>query len=217
MRTVSVATASSVRPVYVGLLTAVLFGLLWAALLAFLRVRRSRSLVYLLFFTIFYVYLYKVLDYTLFQFQSLLLLKYLVPNLMLKGLPADRAVNLVPLATLAPQDLETSLLNVLLMVPFGFGLPFVTRLHARQVIAAGALFSIAIECLQFVTGFLAGITFRVADVDDVIFNTLGVAIGYILFPGFVRLYGRVVHNRRVAESPISRFIAERPQVGPQPG
>ena len=76
----------------------------------------------------------------------------------------------------------------------------------------GALFSIVIEFLQFLTGFMAKITFRIADINDVIFNTLGVVIGYILFVGFVRIYRQMSHNWEISANPILRYIAERPQI-----
>jgi hypothetical protein len=66
-------------------LTALLFGLIWIGIVAFLRLKKEKSLIYLIFFTIFYVYLFKVLDYTLFQFQSLVLLKHFMPDLILNG------------------------------------------------------------------------------------------------------------------------------------
>lgn len=197
---------------YFDLLIALLFATIWLGLVAFLRLKRRTGFVYLVFFTIFYAYLFKVLDYTLFQFQSLLLVRYFVPNLMLRGQGAGESLNLVPLATLKAQDVETSLLNVLLMVPFGFGLPFITNLRLRKVVAVGALFSVAIECAQLVTGLLASITFRVADVDDVIFNTLGVAIGCVLFAGFVRICRRVSRNGETSANPFVRFVVERPQI-----
>jgi glycopeptide antibiotics resistance protein len=202
------AKARADRSVYFDLLTALLFGLIWVGVVAFLRLRDRQGVVYLVFFSVFYVYLFKVLDYTLFQFQSLLLLKYFVPGLMLRGQAEGQGLNLVPLVTLGREDVSTSLLNVLLMVPFGFGLPFITSFRMKQVVAVGMLFSIAIELLQLVTGLLAGITFRVADVDDVIFNTVGVAIGYGLFVGFMRFYRRVFGDW---ENPLLRYIAERPQ------
>ncbi|WP_420838687.1 VanZ family protein [Acididesulfobacillus acetoxydans] len=40
--------------------------------------------------------------------------------------------------------------NVLLLLPFGFGLPFITRVNFKTVIWKGALFSVSIELLQFV-------------------------------------------------------------------
>src|SRR5687767_14122156 len=109
---------------YFDLWTALLFGLIWVGIVTFLRLKKRAPLVYLMFFTVFYVYLAKVLDYTLIQFQSLLLLSYLMPNLILNGRTAGDSIRLVPIITLRPQDLTTSLLNILLLIPFGFGLPF---------------------------------------------------------------------------------------------
>jgi glycopeptide antibiotics resistance protein len=201
---------------YFDFLTALLFGLIGIGVVTFLRLKKKKSPVYLIFFTIFYVYLFKVLDYTLFQFQSLLLLRYFMPHLILNGQAAGENLNLVPLVTLTPQDLKTSLLNVLLLIPFGFGLPFITNLHMKRIVAIGVLFSVAIELLQLVTGLMADITFRVADINDVIFNTVGVAIGYILFVGFVRIYRHISHNWEISANPILRYIAERPQINTQP-
>src|SRR4051794_26187139 len=56
-------------PQYFDLLTVVLFGLILIGSVTFLRLKKH-SIVFLMFFTLFYVYLYKVLDYTLIQFQS---------------------------------------------------------------------------------------------------------------------------------------------------
>ncbi len=194
------------------LLTVLLFGLIWIGTVMFLRLKKKKSLVYLLFFTIFYVYIVKVLDYTLFQFQSLILLKYFMPGLMLKGQTVEKSINLIPLITLTPQDLETSLLNILLLMPFGFGLPFITNFRMKKIVVIGALFSITIELLQLLTGYMAKITFRVADINDVIFNTVGVAIGYILFVGFMRIYRHMSRNWKISANPILRYIDERPQM-----
>ena len=136
---------------------------------------------YLLFVTVFCLYVIKVLDYTLFQFQSLLLLRHVTPGLILRGHEAGEDINLIPLLTLSSQDLETSLLNVLMMVPFGFGLPLITNLDGKRTVLAGVVFSVVIELLQWLSGWMAGITFRIADINDVIFNTVGVAIGCVVF------------------------------------
>ncbi len=201
---------------YFDLLTALLFGLFWIGIITFLRLKKGKSLAYLIFFTIFYVYIVKVLDYTLFQFQSLILLKYFMPNLLLNGQTLGKSINLIPLITLTSQDIETSLLNILLLMPFGFGLPFITDFGMKKIVVIGTLFSIVIEFIQLITGFIAKITFRIADINDVIFNTVGVAIGYILFIGFVYIYRHVSHNWEIAANPILRYIAERPQIDKQP-
>jgi glycopeptide antibiotics resistance protein len=180
--------------------TFLLLGSIWLGIVAFLRAKKKTSLAYLICFTVFYIYLYKVLDYTLLQFQTLLALKYFLPDLILNGVASRDSINLVPLITLAVEDLRTSLLNILLMMPFGFGLPFLTNWSFTRVVVIGGLFSIGIELLQLVTGLIAQITFRIADINDVIFNTTGVAIGYVLFVGFVRAYLRRSRHWRSAHS-----------------
>ena len=199
-------------PRYFDLLTVLLFSLIWISMVSFLWLKKKKSLAYLIFLTIFYVYLVKVLDYTLFQFQSLLLLKYFMPDLILNGQTVGEDINLIPLITLTRQDLKTSLLNILLLIPFGFGLPFITNYRMKKIVVIGALFSIVIEFMQLITGLMAKITFRIADINDVIFNTVGVVIGYILFVGFVRIYRHISHNWEVSANPILRYIAERPQI-----
>jgi len=135
-----------------------------------------------------------------------------MPDLILNGQAVGKVINLIPLITLTPQDLKTSLLNILLLIPFGFGLPFITNYRMKKIVGIGALFSIVIEFMQLITGFMAKITFRIADINDVIFNTVGVAIGYLLFVGFVRIYRHISHNWEIAANPILRYIAERPQI-----
>ena len=131
---------------------------------------------------------------------------------MLQGIAAGKEVNFIPLITLTPEDIKTSLLNILLFMPFGFGLPFITNFRMKKVVVLGAVFSIVIELLQLMSGLVAGMTFRVADINDVLFNTLGVLIGYMLFVGFVRVYRRISRDWKIAAHPILRYIAERPQI-----
>jgi glycopeptide antibiotics resistance protein len=200
---------------YFDILTVLLFGLIWSGIVTFLLLKKKKSLVYLIFFTIFYVYLFKVLDYTLIQFQSLLLLKYFAPDLILNGQAAGKIMNLIPFITLTHQDLKTSLLNILLLIPFGFGLPFITNFRMKKTVVIGALFCIAIEFLQLITGFIAKITFRIADINDVVFNTVGVVVGYLLFVGFVRICSYASHNWHVSANSILSYIAERPQIDKQ--
>ena len=197
---------------YINLSVLLLVALIWIAIIAYLLLNKKKTLIYLLFFTIFYVYIVEVLGYTLFQFQSLILKKHFIPDLMLKGQTAGKSINLIPLITLTSADLKTSLLNVILMMPFGFGLPFLTNFRMNKIVIIGALFSVTIEFLQLVSGLLAGITFRIADINDVIFNTAGVAIGYILFIGFLHICRRIFRNWKISSNPIFRYIAERPQI-----
>lgn len=67
--------------------------------------------------------------------------------------------------------------NVLAFLPFGFFLPFLWKRFRRiyRTVLSTACFSIIVEVLQLIT--------RVGscDVDDVLLNTLGGVIGYLLF------------------------------------
>jgi glycopeptide antibiotics resistance protein len=192
-------------------ITILLVFVLWTGFTAYF-LSKKKLRVYVLFFTVFYVYIVKVLDYTLFQFQSLVLLKFVMPQLMLKGQAAGKAINLIPLVTLTSNDIQTSLLNILLFMPFGFGLPFITNFRIKNVIVSGLLFSIGIECMQWITGYIGNISFRIADINDVMFNTLGTIIGYICFVGFVRVCQKIIQSRGISDNPILRYITTRPQM-----
>jgi len=199
----------------IGAATVLVFVLIWLGIVTFLWRKKKKPLIYLIFFTIFYVYLYKVLDYTLFQFQFQLI-EYLMPGrLILNGYTVGENINLVPLITLTSGDLKTSLLNILLLIPFGFGLPFITSLGMKQTVVIGALFSILLELVQWLSGLITKITFRIVDINDVIFNTVGVAIGYLLFVGFMRIYLYISRNWEISANPVLRYIAERPQMNKQ--
>jgi len=66
--------------------------------------------------------------------------------------------------------------NIGWFVPFGFLLPVLLKRESfLKVIVIGLMFSLTIESLQFI--FRVG----VAELDDLILNTLGTAIGYLLF------------------------------------
>lgn len=73
--------------------------------------------------------------------------------------------------------------NVLLFVPLGFFIPFLFRKgeSLKQVLAYGFIGSLAIEVIQYFTAI------NVTDIDDVIFNTLGAALGFAFYKMFKRL------------------------------
>ncbi|HIY92763.1 MAG TPA: VanZ family protein [Candidatus Companilactobacillus pullicola] len=67
--------------------------------------------------------------------------------------------------------------NIMWFVPMGIFIPALTERHFGffKVVLIGALISTSIETLQFILN--TGVT----DIDDVIFNTLGAAVGYFLY------------------------------------
>lgn len=81
--------------------------------------------------------------------------------------------------------------NLLVLAPVAVWLPLLsTRFRtAGHVIGAGLAMSCAIELSQLGVSTMLGYTYRVADVDDVIVNTAGVALAYLAFRGVERLLG----------------------------
>ena len=68
------------------------------------------------------------------------------------------------------------IINIVMMMPLGFLLPLATRLKTNSAVALfGFLFSLSIECSQFI--FMKGWF----EIDDMIHNTLGIVIGYMIY------------------------------------
>lgn len=186
--------------------TWLIFAVFYAGIAAFLRFKLRKTFAYIFFFTIFFIYLVGVIKFTQFPIY---LSEYMRAEM---GQTVWRDMNLIPLVTLKYAVLNTSLLNILLTIPFGFGLPFVSNLRFRRVIIAGAIFSIMLEFLQLATALIVGFTFRVVDINDVIFNTIGAVVGYALFIGFIHAYRFMLDRWHVSQNAILRYIYERSQV-----
>ncbi|MEU6807988.1 VanZ family protein [Streptomyces sp. NPDC046831] len=81
--------------------------------------------------------------------------------------------------------------NVVLGIPFGVLVPVVAP-KARGLLRVLLLTAIVMLMVEFAQGAL--ITGRAFDIDDVILNTAGALVGYLLLG---RRLGRAVHARRV--------------------
>jgi glycopeptide antibiotics resistance protein len=87
-------------------------------------------------------------------------------------------LHLTPLIEADPTGLK---LNVLLFVPLGLLLPLVARVAtAGRALLIGCVLSVGIEATQFVTDLTIS-SGRVADIDDVISNSVGALLGYGLY------------------------------------
>ena len=100
-------------------------------------------------------------------------------------------LNLEPFATidraleLGPRSVSFRLMvgNLAAFVPFGILLPLIVRTRwSAAVVLVGALWlSAAIELGQLAISYWIGFAYRSTDVDDVILNVLGAALGYLVF------------------------------------
>ena len=123
---------------------------------------------------------------------GVLCVTFIVRETMVLRTPENRGVVLDPLREFEAMLVQPNhkfwfmqiFLNVLLFVPFGALLPCVAKPFRNPVatVFAGFLFSSFIETMQYITG--RGLT----EVDDVITNTMGAAVGYIFFAAAMFLY-----------------------------
>jgi glycopeptide antibiotics resistance protein len=77
--------------------------------------------------------------------------------------------------------------NILLTMPFGFGVNFVARLRRRDFLWVPFAVGFGIELSQLVINWILGYPYRVVDITDALLNAVGVLIGY----GFFRLFSTV--------------------------
>ena len=95
----------------------------------------------------------------------------------------DPECSFVPFAGLF-SGLTERTLNILLFVPLGFLLPTLWPRFRRpgRTVLAGLILSVIIEAAQL-------FTFRLTDINALIPNTMGAALGYCVAEGFHRRFG----------------------------
>lgn len=93
-----------------------------------------------------------------------------------KGLnfPPDE-INLIPFYWIT-EGIRPYFENILLFVPLGFMLPFIWKKYEVlwKTALSGITFSLIIELSQLFNG-------RITDIDDLLMNTLGALIGWVIF------------------------------------
>lgn len=92
-----------------------------------------------------------------------------------KSMFAAGQINLIPLFGNDSGHLFEKVLNLLLFVPLGFVLPIAWKTFAKaeKTVLFGASLSLYIEVTQL-------LNIRMTDIDDLIFNTLGTLVGYLI-------------------------------------
>lgn len=170
--------------------------------LIFLR-RRGKSLSYLFFFSLFWLYLMLVVSLIVFTFPV--------------GVPHDTfrpRLNLIPLhfGYCGPRALEQCLRqiygNVLLTIPFGFGVFFVAPVKPRHMVWWGLGVGSTLEFLQLLISLIFRTSFRVVDINDVILNALGVLLGYAAFRVFGSVYLFVLRRFQLRPRYLFAYVRE---------
>lgn len=136
----------------------------------------------------------RTLIYMIFGFYLVVVLALVgFPNIMM--LQMEFTVNLIPFIYML-SDLVNACLNVLLFVPFGFFLPMLWKefRSIKRVALAGIVATFFIEISQLFTG-------RATDIDDIITNSIGTLIGYLI----VHFVTENFIKRTLSDSKINDF------------
>jgi glycopeptide antibiotics resistance protein len=118
--------------------------------------------------------------------------------------------NFIPFQFLNNFSIYQSLGNFLLLLPLSFYLLILNKKFNsyKKVFTVGLLFSLSIELTQFLISTLAGFTYRVTDIDDLILNTLGALFGYFiakfLLNGFEKLFQINIYS--LLKKPITKGV-----------
>ncbi|MFZ5882322.1 MAG: VanZ family protein [Chloroflexota bacterium] len=180
-----------------------LYGL--AALIVILIVlrRNGKSITWLFFFSLFWLYLMQVVSVAIFPFPIDIADENFKPN-----------INLIPFdfGHCDPRARDLCLRqiyeNILLTIPFGFGVNFIARLKPRQIWGLAAGVGSTLELIQLAISLTFRISFRVVDINDVLLNAAGVLIGYAAFRLFGWTYSQLLQRLNIQPRYIFAYIQD---------
>lgn len=183
-------------------------GMLILIVLLYLKWRRKEELPYLICFLIFGVYILEVVKLTFFPLA--------ITGSFAEASRADPEwltyINLIPFSVGKAGYDNLGILqfaqNILLMLPFGFGVNFVARVRRKDFIWLPFAIGFGIEFGQLIISLLLGYPYRVVDITDALLNGLGVLLGYILFRIFSYIYVWISRETSSHQRGIFAYIQE---------
>ena len=174
---------------------------------------RRRGVFYLFFFSVFWVYLLALVSVTVFPFPVRMDGGFRFKTIweQIGHMVRFNSLNLVPLYFNNCWDIPRACAigiqeNILMTVPFGFGINFIARLRPRQLIWLAPGLGLLIESTQFALDLILGGAYRSVDANDVLFNGLGVWIGYGLFLVFAWLFLLIARHIRLSQIGFLAYI-----------
>jgi len=175
------------------------------AILAFILIflwKQKRDLWYLFFFAAFGLYLLFVLSGIIFPIALLSPehAKLFKPRLNLIPFYFGRCD---PMPVLC---IGSAIENILLTIPFGFGISFIARLRSKDFLWLAPLVGLVFEMIQLILSYVFRSAFRATDINDVIFNALGVWLGYGVFRIFGWLYLTVTQRFEIKGRHLFAYI-----------
>ena len=178
-----------------------LVGIIALAMVLIILWKKNKSFSYLFFFSVFWIYIMGVVSVVVFPFVVG------IPNPNFKA-----SVNLIPLnfgychPAMLSLCISNLYENVLLTIPFGFGISFIVRIKSKNIFWLAIAVGFALELTQLIMSFATRNAFRVVDINDVILNAIGVLLGYGIFRIFGWLYLYVTNKFKIQRRQIFIYI-----------
>jgi glycopeptide antibiotics resistance protein len=177
-------------------------------ILAYMRKYNRQSWIYLFCFSIFWLYVLALLNATVFPLPE-----YRFVNANERQFWTALTfsnINLIPFnygefsyfGYVFPEITS----NIILTIPFGFGLSFIARFNGKDFFWIGLVLGLSIELTQLAIGLIYATSFRVVDINDVLLNTAGVWLGYFVFRIFSWLYLAAYNRFSIKRNWLSGFI-----------
>jgi glycopeptide antibiotics resistance protein len=102
--------------------------------------------------------------------------------------------------------------NIILTLPFGFCVNFVTHIRAKSFIWLGPLIGLTIEMTQLVICLVVRFPYRVVDINDLWANAVGVWLGYVLFRILGCLYLVIIRHIDIQPNGFTAYLIEMTQI-----
>lgn len=154
--------------------------------------RKGKSGSYLFCFALFWMYLLLLVDLTLFPMPVITYnngLPWQQPTAQIISHVNFRPFNYGSRAAHYPLIIAYEIIsNILLTVPFGFGIIFIAPPLAKKSPLWALAIGFIIEFSQLISVLICGMGYRVIDINNVIWNALGVLAGFGLFKVFGKIF-----------------------------
>lgn len=168
-------------------------------LLIYFLIHKKIKTINLFFFIFFSYYIARVLSLTL------LPLPLTETGKEIYKILEREMFNIFPLINLFDhfnyQVFRQCILNVIMFIPFGILLPltFQYEFNVKKIFCLSLSFSVFIELTQLaISYFWIGASYRACDINDLIFNTVGGIIGYLLLKGWYSIFRK--HKKQKYEN-----------------
>lgn len=173
----------------------------------FTQWRRKHNLPYIFFLSLFVGYLMYGIDKVFFPLEISGSFSDAMRHLQILS-----SVNFVPFYFgqfgLTAGGLRFLVYNILLTLPFGFGINFLTRMNVKKIVSVSIFLGLGLEIAQLLLSLALRYPYRVVDINDAIFNAFGVLLGYGFFKLFARLYLLIIRQDTNNKDTLSLYLYE---------